>query len=280
MINLPEFDKIPAAIALDLDGTLLNSHTELSGRNRAALEACIKHGIPVIIATARAMRTYSQVFPRDLIEKCSYVLMNGSLAVGNPPLTGCYREPLPDGIPDNIVNFALSFDTSVHINVEIDGNIFGLNWHADPRQLWENYGATPDMVISIDEALNQNPCKIAASGADMLVLAERLRQNFGNEISIVHHSGDRPLLNITSSSATKPAALRRLLSPYGITLDRVLAFGDDHPDIGMLKECGMSVAMANARPEVKNMGKYKTASNDDDGVAMVLEKILKFGKGK
>jgi len=54
----------------------------------------------------------------------------------------------------------------------------------------------------------------------------------------------------------------------------VIAFGDDIPDVGMLKECGISVAVANALPEVKSVCTHYTASNDEDGVALVLEEML------
>jgi len=47
-MNLPKFTKLPGAVAVDLDGTLLNSHTQLSVRNRAALEKCIECGIPML----------------------------------------------------------------------------------------------------------------------------------------------------------------------------------------------------------------------------------------
>lgn len=56
-MNLPNFDHAPGAIAIDLDGTLLNSQSQLSERNRIAIDKCIEHNIPVIIATSRPART-------------------------------------------------------------------------------------------------------------------------------------------------------------------------------------------------------------------------------
>jgi Cof subfamily protein (haloacid dehalogenase superfamily) len=275
MLNPPEFDRLPAAIAIDLDGTLLNSRTELSSRNRAALEACIDFGIPVIIATARSTRTYNRILTQELVAKCSCVCLNGALVKGNPPLSGYYREPLSEGIIRDIVDCALAINSATRINIEIDGYIFGANWDINDEQLWQRNAATPDMVLSLEEALKQNPCKVSLGGTDIPRLYNYIKEHFDNAVSIVIASGDSPLLNITSPLATKPAALRRLLSSYSITLDRVLAFGDDYPDMGMLQECGMSVAMANALPEVKAVCRFETASNDEDGVALVLEKMLK-----
>ncbi len=60
-------------------------------------------------------------------------------------------------------------------------------------------------------------------------------------------------------------------------MDDVLAFGDDIPDIDLLTSCGTAVAMANAVPEVLSLCRYSTASNDNDGVAVVLERVLSTG---
>ena len=76
-LRLPSFSKIPGAVAIDLDGTLLNSQTQLSDRNRAAVEACIARGIPVIIATSRATRTIRSILGESLFDRCSLVIMNG-----------------------------------------------------------------------------------------------------------------------------------------------------------------------------------------------------------
>ena len=83
-----------------------------------------------------------------------------------------------------------------------------------------------------------------------------------------------PLLNITAKNATKPEALKKLLTPHGITLGETMAFGDDLADLEMLQACGVPVAMANAFPEIKSVCAYDTASNDDDGVGRVLEQMF------
>ncbi len=276
-MNLPQFHRLPSAIAIDLDGTLLNSRGELSSRNQNALEECIKRGIPVIIATSRPARIFNRVFPKDLAARCSYVLMNGAVAKGNPPLSGYYRESLPDEVLRGIVECARGFDPQVRITIEIDGYEFGTNQAVDPATLWQRNSATSDMVLSLEEAVRRQPCKIALGGTDIVKLADCLNARLGNSISVIAAKLGNPLLNVTCPGTTKPEALRRILSPHGISLEDVLAFGDDLPDVGMLKDCGISVAMANAFPEVKAVCAYQTASNDEDGVAVVLEGMLKAG---
>ncbi|GAJ03681.1 unnamed protein product, partial [marine sediment metagenome] len=61
-----------------------------------------------------------------------------------------------------------------------------------------------------------------------------------------------------------------------ISMDDLVAIGDDIPDLELLTACGIPIAVANAVPEIKAVAKYQTASNDEDGVAIVLEKILQI----
>ncbi len=275
-MNLPDFEQVPRAVAIDLDGTLLNSRTQLSARSHSALEQCIARDIPVIIATSRPARIFKRIFPQDLAVRCSFALMNGAVTSGNPPLSGYLKETLPEELTRRIINIAIRFHTDIGITIEIDGYDFGANWISDTDMLWERNSATPDMLFSIDEAISRQPCKIAlgGQGIDILKLADELRHSLGDTISIVPALLGIPLLNITTPEATKPVALQKLLKPAGIPLEQVIAFGDDIPDIEMLKACGTAVAVDNAFPEVKSICAYHTASNDEDGVALVLEKML------
>ena len=277
-MNLPKFEKLPGAIAIDLDGTLLNSHTQLSERNHTALQNCIELGIMVIIATSRPVRIFNRIFPQDLAARCSLVVMNGALAVGRFPLSGKIKQILPEKIIRGIINTALGYDSHTRITIEIEGYEFGTNWTWDKETLWQRNSTTSEMVLSLEEAIKRNPCKIALSNSNIFPLADTLEKQCGEDISIVGakyvSALANPLLNITAKMATKPEALRRLLTPHGISLTDTVAFGDDLPDLEMLQACGIPVAMANAIPEIKSVTRYETASNDEDGVAVVLEQIL------
>jgi len=275
-MNLPKFEKMPKAIAIDLDGTLLNSRTELSPRNRHALQTCIKKGIPVIIATSRPLRIFDRIFPGDLAIGCSLVAMNGAIAKGAAPLSGFYKELLPREIPRGIIEIAEKSAPDAHITIEIDGYKFGINWTPEPGTLWSRNAATLDMVTTIEDALSQEPCKIAISRIPIDEIMKQLVKKYGDSISIIPAIITYPMLNITAINASKPVALRRLLQPHHIALEDVLAFGDDYPDLDMLQACGIPVAMDNAFPEIKTVCRYGTATNDDNGVAIVLEEMLRL----
>ncbi len=279
-MNLPEFKMAPDAVAIDIDGTLLDSNSALSERNCLAIESCIGCGVPVIIATSRSARSTRYVLGSELWDTCSLVMLNGAVVSGSPPLAGSYREMLPSEIARGIVACALEFEPGTRITVEVDGYKFGVNWEVDYSVLRQMGTPTPDMVLSIEESLSLGPSKVALGGIGnrMLELIEPLEKLYGSNISIVHSSYGAQMLMITTVQATKPDAIKKLLGPLTSSLENVVAIGDDVPDIKMLKECGISVAMANAIPEVKEVCTYSTAGNDDDGVAIVLEKIVESFK--
>jgi hydroxymethylpyrimidine pyrophosphatase-like HAD family hydrolase len=92
---------------------------------------------------------------------------------------------------------------------------------------------------------------------------------------ILHNNGT--LAQIMPSSVSKVQGLRMVLSSWNISPNRAIVFGDDIPDIEMIQECGIGVAMGNALPGVKEVADLITSSNDEDGVAEVLELLLERG---
>jgi len=272
---LPEFNRPPDAVAVDLDGTLFDSNTCLSARNREALERCIKQGIPVIIATSRPARSVIRFLGEELMNACSRILQNGAIAIGAPPLSGEFRESLTAELARGIIDFILEIEPEMRITIELEGYEFGTNSPREPDDLWEINSATPDMQLNLEVALAGIPTKIAAGGfsRDISHVVVALSENFGDDISVVP-ANENTFLNITGKKATKPNALRKLLGSKQERLENVVAFGDDYPDLDMLRTCDISIAVANAIPEVKSAARYHTASNDNDGVAIALEKML------
>jgi len=274
-LNLPSFDKLPGAIAVDLDGTLLNSQAQISERTYIAVIACTERDIPVVIATSRPARTLSRAIGEKLIEKCSLIFMNGAFAVAAPPLNGFVRETIEPSLAKEIIDLTISIEPNIRITIEVEGYWFSTNIPRDPDELWRVNAATTDMQLPLDAALADKPAKIAVGGLnrDLSHVVSAISRRFYTEVSLVLAEGNT-FLNITSSKATKPHALKQLLDSRQISLADVVAFGDDIPDLDMLAACGISIALSNSVPELKAVCKYQTASNDDDGVAIVLERIL------
>lgn len=274
-LKLPSFDKLPHAIAVDLDGTLLNDQAQISQRTYLAVMACTKNNIPVVIATARPARTLRRAIGEELAEKCSLIFMNGAFAVAAPPLSGFFRETIESSLAKEIIDLIMHIEPKVRITIEVEGYWFSTNIPRDPDELWRVNAATPEMQLPLDAALADKPAKIAVGGLnrDLSHLVLAIRRRFDTRFSLVLAEGNT-FINITSSKATKPHALKRLLDSRQISLNDVVAFGDDIPDLDMLTACGIPIAMTNSIPELKAVCRYQTASNDSDGVAIVLERIV------
>jgi hypothetical protein len=275
-VNLPDFAAgPPKAVAIDLDGTLLDSHARLSQRSRRTMAGCIAAGIPVIIATSRAERSVRHLIGQDLADRCSLVLQNGAVARGAPPLSGSFKLAIPPAILDATLALMLTMEPDIRLTLEIEGREFGGNVPRTAEDLRERNAATPDLYLSLEAARALGPSKIAAScgNRDLSALVRALEGRFGDVLSIVPANG-MTFLNITVKEATKTRAIETLLASAGWTLGDVLALGDDIPDLDMLRACGTAVAMANACDEVLAACPYRTLSNDEEGVAAVLEKLL------
>ncbi|UCD09541.1 MAG: HAD hydrolase family protein, partial [Dehalococcoidales bacterium] len=204
-MNLPDFDRLPDAVALDLDGTLFNGNEEISPRNRAALERCIEAGIPVILATSRPARSFQRSFPHDLSERCSQILTNGSVVIGKTPLSGSIKEAIPEAALRKVVEISQEVYPDAWLILEIEGYEFGANWTEFPETLWNRNSATPEMLLSIEEAIDKQPSKIVIGGIgnEILPIMDILKEEVSDTTSIVPALTWYQILNINCSGVNK-----------------------------------------------------------------------------
>ena len=279
LVNLPLFKKRPGAVAIDIDGTLLDSRSRLSERNALAIKNCIARGIPVVIATSRPARAVRRLLGMEIMSVCSLVMQNGAVGIGRAPFIEQIKEFIPLPVVKEVLQNITEMEPEIRFTIELNGEEFGTNYPRDPATLWERNSATPDMQLTMEEALEGEPTKIAIGGLerDITYVAEMILKRFGGSLSVVGEAG-KTFFNITAKTASKSNTLRRLLQSQNIPLNDAVALGDDLPDYDMLSACGISIAMANAVPEIKAICKYTTASNNDAGVAVVLERILESSR--
>jgi len=275
-LNLPDFSKqTPRAIALDLDETTLNSNARLNDRTRAVLHAVHKLAVPIIIATSRPERVLPALVGDDILKISSVVQMNGTVAIGKAGLAGKFNRNLDLNDARKCWNLIEEYAPWTRRTLEVDGNQFAVSHDDDIEELWAfDHSASP-MVISFEQALKIGPAKISINGIkrDLEGLALRLEKRLSNK-TVVLRAASKLFLNVVPSTASKSLAIANLLKSADIPLADVLSFGDDFVDIDLISECGWSVAVDNAIPEIKKIAKYHTASNDNNGVAIVLEQLV------
>ena len=275
-MNLPDFTtEMPLAVALDLDETTLGSNSRLADRTRRALHAVHDTGLPMVIATSRPERVLSVLVGDDILQMTSLVQMNGTIATGRAGLTGSFRFPINSTDARLCWTIANEMTPQARMTMEIDGTRFAVNHDDDINSLWAFNNASPTMVVPIEEAMRIGPAKVSINGLDNDL--EELAKTLENRLSkhtVVFRAANAQFLNIVPRNATKSRAVAVLLNTAGISLDDVLAFGDDYVDIDLIRDCGWSVAVNNAVPEIKSLARYGTASNDNHGVAIVLERLV------
>ncbi|MEV0373075.1 HAD hydrolase family protein [Streptomyces sp. NPDC050636] len=297
----PEPAVAPRLIATDLDGTLLHDDKTVSDRTIAALAAAEQAGIVVFFVTGRPARWMDVV--SDHVHGHGLAICANGAAVVDLHRGGRIVEvsPLETAAALAVVDTLRSAAPGTSFAVERTG---GFHYepqyppfHADPmaviapaeKLLAE--GFAPPVVAGPDAAagtgagaasdpvrptgLDQPVLKLLAHHPDLdpdafLALA---RKAAGGLASFTR-SSPTALLEISGPGVSKAGTLARCCAERGIAPEEVVAFGDMPNDIEMLSWAGTSYAMANAHPEVLAATSRRTGSNNEDGVAAVIERIL------
>jgi len=261
-------------VATDLDGTLVRSDGSISDRTRAALRAVEEAGSVLVLVTGRPPRWMSPV-----VEATGHrglaVCANGAL-VYDLHTERVVRSHLIAADAAAEVVAALRRDVpGIAFAVEkgpVDGVPAGFGRESAYRPRWDNGEVE---VADVEELVREGVVKLLARheqmGSDELLAAAR--QSLGALAEATHSSTDG-LLEISASGISKASGLASLADEHGVDASAVVAFGDMPNDIPMLSWAGHAVAVANAHPEVHAVADEVTASNDDDGVARVLERLF------
>jgi len=261
------------AIATDLDGTLLRTDKSVSDRTRTAVHAAEDAGLLFVIATGRPPRWIAPVV-EELGDRGLVVCANGATVYDparhqlvhrtelSAAVAGALVDDLEAAFPEAVLGFEQGFDFAVDDAIEGSGIEFAT--------------VIPDIRIGpIRSFLDRDVTKLIArmphpapegtAAAVQAVVGDR---------ALVTHSTNESFLELSHPSVHKAAAVERLLVEHGIAPSEVVAFGDMPNDLELIRWAGLGVAVGNAHPVLKAAADEVTASNDDDGVALVIERIL------
>ncbi|MDQ2865464.1 MAG: Cof-type HAD-IIB family hydrolase [Candidatus Eremiobacteraeota bacterium] len=255
-------------IALDLDGTLLNTNEGVSSENRAAISEALAAGVRVVIVTGRGADTPAHI-ARELNLNLPMICAHGAhtknfisgKVFGHIPVPLQYAKPMLEFAEAN------GLDTAVYLE-ESFWRLAGA-----PRYLDDMRGPYWRDVETFTDVLHQAPTFIRFFGRDSVAA---IRTSFADlPVHFKYETwGDFEELAVTSMQATKKNALKHLCDDFRIQSKNVLAIGDSRNDVPMLRWAGIGVAMDNALPEVKAAVPNLTASNDEDGVARAIRRFV------
>lgn len=289
-------------IALDLDRTTLDSQGHLSEENRTAIESAVADGVHVVVASGRSLDS----LPAEItdIKGIRYAITSNGAAVYDLSERKCLRQfkMTPESAEDILrhtepermkVAYGEAAGMSevemseIEISYEafIDGRAFAESRYvADPVR----FGAMPQAISYIqgtrmpveDMRTFIHVHKSELDCIDLVVKSEdmkrklwkNLRQNVRN---VYITSSVRQLLEISHRDAGKESGAKFLLEYLGLAREELAAFGDGDNDSGLLKYAGIGFAVANASLECRDAADEIVASNDENGVAQGINKILR-----
>lgn len=273
-------------LALDIDGTLLDSEGRIPAANRDAIARAIDAGVEVALATGRRYEFARPIF-ESLPGPLTLILSNGAIVKALDGRT-LMRSLLPRATARTVLadcsehraSAAVVFDRPREGQVVFEA----IDWeHPRHRRFFEVNRPFLAEVAPLENCLTEDPIQVMFSGGceEMRALFDRL-QHVADGFSValteyVHR--DFSLVDVVTAGCSKGSALHAWAAERGVTRDEVMAMGDNLNDLQMLEFAGMAVLMENALPELKARGWVVTGSNNDGGVAQAIDRYVLGGAG-
>lgn len=281
-------------VAIDLDGTLLNSYGEVSQKNKEAIQKAVEKGVQVVLTSGRPIASV-----KSLALECGcgpYIICgNGAITYDIEKNEVIYNRFLEKAkvlqiikiCEENSIFYALYREDCI-ITKSLNYNI--LFFHQENTKKTEDKKVRINLMQNIYDYVkqneNQNYLKITICDENPIVfksIMQKLKNVKNVDVLDVAHmsrkiikDGTKDVLveyhytEITNQNVDKWGAIEDLAKRLNIKQEEIMAIGDNANDIEMIKNAGMGVAMGESNPIVKEIADRIVADNDHDGVAEAL----------
>lgn len=276
-------------LAIDLDGTLLNSAHALPPENRAALHRIHAAGVRIVLCTGRAFTETRPVIEDIGLSLDATVTVFGALVTQVTTARTLYRTPIARPLADRVTHW-------------LQERGFPVLWLTDPNEQGDD-GFVLDGARrhpNVDAWVARTPCHVRClpsippdaaaplrisiiDDEDVLTqVSPELARAFDGELThnVLHAPPYRlSLIEIFDHTVNKWFGIEKVCRLWDIPQEAVVAIGDDVNDVAMLRNAGLGVAVANARPAAQAAAQRMTATNDECGVARLIEELLEEPSG-
>lgn len=263
-------------IATDLDGTLLNQHSELSPRTCRAVQRVMETGARFVISSGRMYLT-TRPFAGQLDVNAPVIVFNGAMACDWQTGTPLFKTDIPVDTARAVC--AMAEKRGVFAQYFPERGLFYQKRVAAVCDEYENRVRFrgEETVRPLSEWISQNAVKLMCLGEHEVLL--KLRAEMAEAFPQLRLMLSQPTyLEIVSASVDKGDALRMLAERLGVTREEIAAFGDADNDVGMLEYAGSGYVMQNGNEQLLARVPLHAPANTDDGVARVLEDLLARGE--
>jgi Cof subfamily protein (haloacid dehalogenase superfamily) len=267
-------------IALDIDGTLLDSRWTLPEANRAAIAEATRRGIEVALVTGRRY-DFAMTIALQIGAPLTMIVSNGAIIRTQDGETHL-RHLLPRETAARVLEITRPWrhSTGVIFDRPRENQVILEIFATDDPIRSAYYARNKEFIgqaVPLESCLTEDPLQVMLSGkvdsmreVEAVLRAAEAAEGF-KVASTVYESRDFSMIDVIHPECSKGAALAEWATLRGLAREEIMAVGDNHNDLEMLSFAGVPVVMGNCVPELRNFGWHETASNDHNGVAAAIE---------
>lgn len=262
-------------IVLDLDGTLTNEKKEITPRTFDALMKAQEVGVKIVLASGRPTQGIIPLANQlDLSKFGGYILaFNGGLVIDCCSGKRIFNSELASEFVNELYYEAKKAGLEI---LTYQGDVIAATQKKNKYVLTEAFINKMD-VVEYSDFPNQvvypiNKCLIVGDPKPLHTLELSLAEKLDGKMTVYRSAGF--FLECVPFGIEKSQSIDALIKTIGIDRTEVIAVGDGYNDKSMIEYAGLGVAMANASTEVQDVADYITYSNEEDGVAHVIEKFV------
>ncbi len=257
-------------IAVDIDGTLYNSQSQLTDRTISAVKSAIKKGCYFVLSTGRPYEGVSKIIKALSLENMPYILYNGAMVmIGGEKI---YSLTIDPSDAKKVVDEGHKRGATM---ICWSNNQLYAEFYNEKIEFYKNIsGVEPIIVESLADVAEQGITKFV--WYDTVELTNKnhaeLKEKLGATLNV--HPSRVDFLEFVNKDCSKAKAMAIINEKLNLKREETVAIGDGFNDLPMLEFAGLGVAMANANQAVKDRCGLVTDSNDNDGVATFIEKYI------
>ena len=262
-------------LVLDLDGTLTNNYKEITPKTKEALMQAQAKGVRVVLASGRPTYGITPIANELMLTNHGGFILafNGGKIIDYTSRETVFEQTIGKPEVEALYNAAdkaglaiLSYQDYGIVTTQKDNNYVEHEAFINKLPVTQCDNFVEDLQYPI------NKCLIVGDPTPLHELELQLSKDLFGQVEVYRSAGF--FLECVPPGVDKAKSLERLLAMVNIDKDDVIAVGDGFNDLSMIEYAGLGIAMGNAPGEVKSRANFVTSSNDEDGVAKVIEKFI------
>lgn len=267
-------------VAIDLDGTLLDTDKEISEVNKRAIALAIERGTKIVICSGRVY-SGARLYAKQVGSKDPIIACNGAVISENLNGKVLYSNPLATEDCLRIIDIYHKHEVYYHVYAGDTMLTEKLDF-TSLKYYKKNSNLPPEDKVDIEVVENmadkirslENKVLKFVTVSNDLCLLKLIRNEIEQISSIDVMSSYYNNIEVMNKGVSKGAALKRLSEQLNISPEEMIAIGDNENDISMLRYAGLGIAMENGEDIAKEAAQYVTADNNHDGVARAIEMFI------